>query len=138
MESTSVRPRAILTEDVSARATVDTNDPAQGSAASGAGEATVRRFYGALGAGDGVVASAQVVPEKQESRAFSPDAISRYYGRLPEPLRLTGVVPISGSAYRVSYRYSTGRARCDGVAVVNLAKRDGRSFIRSIRALSGC
>ena len=102
------------------------------------GESTVRAFYGALGAGDGEAASAQVVPEKRSSRAFSPDAISQFYGRLPEPIQLTDVVPLAPGSYRVRYRYSTGRSRCNGGAVVSLTNRGGRDLIRSIRATSGC
>jgi hypothetical protein len=102
------------------------------------GEATVRAFYNALGVGDGASASARVIPEKRNSRAFSPDAISQFYGRLAEPLRLTEVVPTANGAYRVRYRYSTGRSQCNGVAVVRVVKRAGRDYIRSIDALSGC
>lgn len=102
------------------------------------GEATVRAFYHALGTGDGVSASAQVIPEKRSSRAFSPQAISRFYGTLPEPIRLTQIVPLSHGAYRVSYRYSAGRSHCNGSAIVSLATRGDRNFIRTIRALRGC
>lgn len=102
------------------------------------GEATVRAFYDALGEGDGRAASAQIIPEKRSSGAFSPEAISRFYGRLPEPIRLTGIVPLARGAYRVSYRYSAGRSHCEGSAVVHLTNRGGRDFIRSIAALGGC
>lgn len=57
------------------------------------GEATVRAFYGALGTGNGVAASSQVIPEKRSSGAFSPEAISRFYGNLSDPLRLTSITP---------------------------------------------
>jgi hypothetical protein len=57
---------------------------------------------------------------------------------LPEPVRLTGLVPLSGDTYRVSYRYAAGRSRCNGSAVVRVTQRDGRDLIRSIRALNGC
>lgn len=102
------------------------------------GESTVRAFYGALRAGDGGSASAQIVPEKRGSGAYSPGAITRFYGRLPEPIALTSVQPIGGGAYRVRYRYSAGRSRCDGTAIVRTANRDGRDLIRSIDALNGC
>jgi hypothetical protein len=102
------------------------------------GEATVRRFYGALGAGDGGAASAQIIPEKRGGGAFAPDALSRFYGRLAEPIRLTRIVPLPGGAYRVSYRYSAGRSSCQGIAVVRVTNRDGRDLIRSIDALNGC
>lgn len=98
----------------------------------------VRALYGALGRGDGEEASALVVAEKRGSRAFSPQAISRFYGRLPEPLRLTALTPLGRGAYCVGYRYSAGQSRCDGEAVVSLTSRDGRDLIRSIRALNGC
>ena len=103
-----------------------------------AGEGAVRAFYDALGAGDGTTASAQIIPEKRSSRAFSPEGLSRFYGALPEPIRITEVVPLTRGAYRVSYRYSAGRSRCNGSAVVSLTNRRGRDLIRSIKALNGC
>jgi|GEM_PF-4397587 len=113
-------------------------EPAPASSAAGTGGATVRAFYAALGAGNGGAASAHVVPEKRSSRAFSPDAITHFYGRLPGPLRVTAIAPVGPGAYRVGYRYSTGRSHCTGTAIVTLASRGGQSLIRSIRALSGC
>ena len=112
--------------------------PVRREAARGDGEATVRAFYGALRAGDGGSAAAQVVPEKRGSGAYSAGAITRFYGRLPEPIQLTDVQPVGGGAYRVRYRYSAGRSRCNGTAVVRTASRDGRDLIRSIEALNGC
>ncbi|CAA9491609.1 MAG: hypothetical protein AVDCRST_MAG91-570 [uncultured Sphingomonadaceae bacterium] len=107
------------------------------SSSEGTSEGTVRAFYDALGAGDGEKASAQVVAEKR-SGAFSSEAISRFYGRLPEPMRVTGIEPLSGGAYRVKYRYSAGSSRCDGAAVVSLTRRNDREYIRAIKAESGC
>lgn len=121
-ERTSTEPRAI---------------PLNGSRP-GDGEATVRAFYNALRGGNGAAASSHIVPEKRSTGAFSPGAMSRFYGRLPEPIRLTSIVPVAGGAYRVSYRYSAGRSHCNGSAVVRLTKRGGRSLISSIRSLSGC
>jgi len=102
------------------------------------GEETVRAFYDALGSGDGETASAQIVPEKRGGRIYSPSALSRFYGRLPEPLRIRDIVPLTGGTYRVTYRYSTGRSHCDGTAIVNLTSRGGEALIRSIRALRDC
>jgi hypothetical protein len=119
-------------------AAAEPGKPASGSSAGGTGEATVRAFYGALGAGNGATASAHIVPEKRSSRAFSPEAISRFYGRLPEPIRLTGIAPAGRGAWRVTYRYSAGRSHCNGSAVVTLTNRGGHDLIRSVRALSGC
>jgi hypothetical protein len=79
-----------------------------------------------------------VIEEKRSNTAFSPDRISRFYGGLREPLRLTAITPVGPNDYRVRYRYSAGRSECRGDAVVSLTARDGRKFIRSIRALSGC
>jgi len=112
--------------------------PAPTSGRSSNGEATVRAFYGALGAGNGGAASSQVIPEKRSGGAYSPGAISRFYGRLPEPIRLTSVVPLAGGAYRVKYHYSAGRSQCNGSAVVRLTNRSGRNLIHSIQALNGC
>lgn len=112
--------------------------PSSVVSAGDAGEGVIRAFYGALGRGDGKEASAHVVAEKRSSRVFSPQAISRFYGALPEPLHLTSITPLGLGEYRVSYRYSAGRSRCDGRAVVSLTSDDGRDLIRSIRALNGC
>ena len=101
-------------------------------------EATVRAFYSALSSGNGSAASSRVIPEKRSSGAFSPGAISRFYGRLPEPLKLTSIVPLSEGDYRVSYHYSAGRSQCHGSAVVRTTSRGGRTLIRSIHSLSGC
>lgn len=107
-------------------------------AATSAREATVRTFYNALGTGSGEVASAQVVPQKRSSRAYSADAISRFYGRLPEPLRLTSISPVQGGAYRVTYRYAAPGLRCNGSAIVRLTSGGTRPLIRSITAANGC
>jgi hypothetical protein len=115
-----------------------TEPTAAASRPSGSGEATVRAFYGALGSGNGAAASSQVIPEKRSSGAYSSGAMSRFYGRLAEPIRLTGIVPLASGAYRVKYHYSAGRSRCNGTAVVRLTKRGERDLIQSIQALNGC
>jgi len=120
------------------RTSAEPTPPVPSPAGTDRGEATVRAFYNALGAGNGAAASSQVIPEKRSSGAFSPGAMSRFYGRLPEPIRLTGIVPLAGGGYRVRYRYSAGRSRCNGSAVVRLTNRGGRNLIRSIQSLSGC
>ena len=109
-----------------------------GAAGDRSGEITVRAFYAALGRGDGAEASAQVVPEKRGSPTYSADAMSRFYGALPQPIRLTRIEPVDSSSFRVSYRYAAGKTPCNGEAVIAIARREGRSFIQSIRALRGC
>lgn len=116
----------------------DPRPPIADRADADTGEGTVRAFYNALREGNGAAASAQVIPEKRSGRAFSPQAIERFYNGLPEPLQLTGIAPLVNGAYRVSYRYSSGRARCNGSAVVRVTNRGGRELIQSIRALNGC
>jgi len=101
-------------------------------------EATVRSFYNALGTGNGEVASAQVIPAKRSSRAYSADAISRFYGRLSDPLRLTSIQPLPGGAYRVTYRYAGAGVRCNGSATIRLTSGADRPLIRSIVARNGC
>lgn len=112
--------------------------PLSSVATGGTGEATVRAFYGALGAGNGSAAASQVIPEKRSGGAYSPGAMSRFYGRLPEPIRLTSLAPLAAGTYRVTYHYSAGRSRCNGSAVVRMTNRGGHNLISSIRSLSGC
>ncbi len=132
------RPQTYAPERTAERAAPEPRTPLPVSSTDDTGEAAVRAFYDALGAGDGATASAQIIPEKRASRAFSPEGLSRFYGALPEPIRITDIVPLARGAYRVSYRYSAGRSRCDGRAIVSLTNRGDRDFIRSIKALNGC
>jgi hypothetical protein len=111
------------------------NEQLRSRPADEAGEAAVRAFYHALSAGDGAAASARVIAEKRRTGAFSPQAISRFYGALPDPIQLTKIVPLGRGAYRVRYRYSAGRSHCDGSALVSLTDS---GLIRSIKALNGC
>jgi|1186.fasta_scaffold40941_2 hypothetical protein len=131
-------PTAVSAARVAERATTEPRKPVSIPGGSGTGEATVRAFYGALGRGNGAAASSQVIPEKRSSGAYSPGAMSRFYGRLAEPIRLTSVVPLAGGTYRVKYHYSAGRSRCNGSAIVRLTSRGGRDLIHSIQALNGC
>jgi hypothetical protein len=112
--------------------------PSPALSAGNVGEGTIRAFYAALGAGDGASASGQMIPEKRSSAAFSPGAMSRFYGQLSEPIRLTRMESLGRGAYRVSYQYSAGRSRGDGSAIVTVTHRNGGDLIRSIRALNGC
>jgi hypothetical protein len=129
-------------QQVSSRVAEGTSTKSGPSASTQSGstdrQATVRAFYDALGAGNGAAASSQVIPEKRLGGPYSSAAISRFYGHLREPLRVTGIVPLANGAYRVTYRYSAGRSRCKGNSVVKLTNRGGRDLIRSIQALSGC
>jgi hypothetical protein len=130
-------------QTIAPREALERADPEPGtttppSPTNGTGEATVRAFYSALGTADGASASARVIPQKRSSGTFSPQALSRFYGSLLEPIRLNAIEPIAPGSYHVSYRYSAGRSRCAGSAVVSLTTIDGSNLIRSIRALNGC
>ena len=131
----SVPPETRATGDASQRAGLEPSTSSSRTAPDSAGEATVRAFYSALGAGDGASASTRIIPQKRSSGPFSPAALSRFYGSLPEPIRLAAIEPLTPGSYHVTYRYSAGRSRCAGSAIVRL---DARSLIRSIRALNGC
>jgi len=133
-EAAARGPHSSVAKTSEAPARVSRPDTIAGSP----GEATVRTFYNALGTGSGDVASAQVIPQKRSSRAYSADAISRFYGRLRDPLRLTSIRPLQSGAYRVTYRYAAPGLRCNGSAIVRLTSEGTRPLIRSIDATNGC
>ena len=97
----------------------------------------VRRFYEALGVGDGARAAAVVVPEKR-ARNFSPEAMSRFYGSLVEPLRLVSISPREARVFVAKYEYRTSSRVCDGEAEVTVEDRSDRWYISGIKSKSGC
>lgn len=104
---------------------------------------TVQAFYTALAAGDGDAAARLVIPEKRQSGTFSARAMTRFYGKLAEPLSLIGVETIAPNEFRARYTYSASSSssssrRCDGVAIVRTTNRNGLNLIESIKALNGC
>lgn len=100
---------------------------------------TVQGFYLALAAGSGKEAVAFLVPEKRRSGPLSAEAITRFYGRLDEPLSLIDVSPISPNEYRVRYTFVAHRSkRCEGEALVRTVRIQNENLISSIRALNGC
>lgn len=104
----------------------------------GTGATTVEAFYMALGAGDGATAAAFIIPEKTAKGPFSAAELSRFYGQLRKPLELIGVTPVSKTEFLASYNFAAGTSVCDGKALVRTENRQGRIFIRSIKALNGC
>jgi TonB family protein len=106
----------------------------------GLGEAStsVRAFYEALSIGSGEAASSLVVPEKRTAGPYAPDSISRFYGPLPEPLRLIELKPQGSSEYLVKYTYGTSTRRCQSRAIVTTTQRDGLNLIEKIHELEGC
>lgn len=97
----------------------------------------VREFYQALGAGNGAAAAEYIAPEHR-SGPLSAEAMTRFYSRLSEPLRLTAVNQISASDFFVSYRFKAPGRTCRGRAVVRTIAKGGEDFIENIRALDGC
>ncbi len=104
----------------------------------GTAATTVEAFYKALETGDGMLAARFIIPEKTEKGLLSPGALSRFYGNLDEPLKLHDVHAIAEDRFLVRYRFRDGDRICDGRATVTTTRRDGRAFIKSIRADSGC
>jgi hypothetical protein len=106
----------------------------------GLGEAstTVRAFYEALSIGSGEAASNLIVPEKRMSGPYASASISKFYGPLPEPLRLVQLKSQGPSEYLVSYHFRKGSRACDGRAIVTTTQRDGLNLISKISPLDGC
>jgi len=100
-------------------------------------QTTVEAFYRALEVGNGQSASEMIVPWKR-SGAFSSNALSRYYGRLSEPLKLIEVLPLGRDSFEVRYTFVDRNRRCDGRARVATTTVGGLNLIESIRSLSGC
>jgi hypothetical protein len=104
----------------------------------GTAATTIEAFYAALHAGNGKLASSFVIPEKTTKGAYSPEALTGFYGSLSEPIALVNVRQLNENAFAVRYHFRDGKRSCDGRATVTTVKRRGRDFIKSIRAESGC
>ena len=101
--------------------------------------AAVSNFYGALGRGDGAQAANYVVPEKRSSGALSGGQMSRFYGGLREPLRVTEIYPLDENTAFVRYRFvSPGGRVCRGAANVVTTHREGETLVSNIRVYTGC
>lgn len=124
------RPLVAWVKSISA-----TGDPAENY---GTAETTVEGFYHALELGDGKSAASFVIPEKTRKGPFSPLELSRFYGRLPEPLALIDVQAISPTEFIASYHFATASRECNGRALVRTENRQGRNLISGIKALNGC
>jgi hypothetical protein len=104
----------------------------------GTAATTIRAFYSALGSGQGGVAASMVVPEKTANGPFSAKELTRYYGNMRSAIELLSVSPRGANAYTVRYKYGVAKTLCNGRAVVEMTKRNGRDYIARIRALDGC
>ena len=103
----------------------------------GPGASAVRAFYQALALGRGDRAAALIAPENRRGR-FAPQALTRFYGALRQPLKLEFVLAQEPDSFLVRYQFSGRSDHCDGRAVVTTATRGAATLIESIRALDGC
>lgn len=67
------RPAAVPNREPAERRSLETRSPGSGTEDSRRGEATVRAFYSALGAGNGAAASSQVIRRKDLAVHFPPE-----------------------------------------------------------------
>ena len=103
----------------------------------GTAATTVRAFYYALEEGRGEEAATFIVPERRRG-PFSPEAMTRFYRTLLEPLKLNSLNQIGENSYSVRYQFRGSSGRCDGRAIVATTRNRGRNYIVSIKALDGC
>ncbi len=102
-------------------------------------DAIVRSFYEALARADGRAAAELVVPERRTTGPYAPEAISRFYSTLSEPLRVISVRSLGGDAVEVRYRYrKPSGVACDGVSVATVVRSPGGTFISRIKPSNGC
>ena len=99
--------------------------------------AIVREFYQALSGGDGQQAANFILPEKRKG-PFSPEAMTKFYGSLVEPIKLTGIEANGADSFLVHYNYRRASSQCNGLAMVTTTNLNGHFFISRIKALSGC
>jgi hypothetical protein len=112
------------------------------SAPAAAGPATpvsvAQSFYAALGQGDGATASSLVIPQKRAGN-YAPAALSNFYGRMAQPLRLQAAGLTGPNTVFVRYSFVTaGGGACNGAANVRTTQVSGQTLIASIQTLSGC
>jgi hypothetical protein len=99
----------------------------------------VREFYSALGEGDGARAAALVVPERRHAGPLSARELTKVYGSLRTPLRITKIDPIDDNTVFVRYQFVTPDDHvCLGAATVDTASRNGDTLVRGIRTINGC
>lgn len=98
----------------------------------------VRSFYYVLRHGRGGLAQQFLTPRKRNIGAYSIVSMNRFYGNMTRPIFLHSINTIAPQKFRVHYSYTYGRNNCQGSAIVETTKINGRNYISSIRALNGC
>jgi hypothetical protein len=102
-------------------------------------DVVVRAFYEALGRADGKAASALVIPERRTSGPYAPEAISRFYSGLAEPLKLISIRPLGKDVVEARYRYQKpSGVACYGASVATVVQSPVGTFIARIKPLNGC
>jgi hypothetical protein len=122
----------------SAPASSATPQPPSGpTAADAADVGTVKAFYAALASGDGIRAAGFVVPEKRESGAFAPEAMTRFYSNLSQPIQLQAATEARPGLVAIQYTYATAAGKiCQTSAEVQVVSRSGQSFVQAIHGAS--
>jgi hypothetical protein len=109
--------------------------PGEGGNQDGGALGVVTAFYEALGRGDGVSASERVIPEKRDFGPLSASAMTQFYSRLSEPLRLIAVSQQNDGSIIARYRYrEVMKKRCEGQALIRLQYRGSELLIGQIKA----
>jgi hypothetical protein len=137
--ATTPHPHAPLAAAVAGVAKLEGAAPQNlSSAAQDSNAATVvRDFYQSLGQGDGERAATYIAPEVRRG-PLSAAEMTRFYGQLREPLRLTEIKPVNANRYFVAYTFKAASRACIGRALVDTVNRSGENYISYINALDGC
>ena len=102
------------------------------------GTTTVRGFYSALTAGDGMEAAKFLVPELRSKGPLSARALSSYYSTLRSPLKLADVRPLGVDTFEATYSFVSNAGACTGRSVVETSRRGDLVLITHIHSLTGC
>ncbi len=102
------------------------------------GYATVNSFYTSLGQGDGFAANSLIAPEKRKNANYQPQALSKFYGTMSEPLEIVEIKQLNSAEYVVDYYWRMDNKTCNGRSGVSLTSIEGRVYIENIRTINGC
>ena len=103
------------------------------------GADVVRAFYAALGRGDGAMAATLVVPERQKG-GLGAQAMTDFFSRNFQPLKLISVAPYGENAYQATYTFqrTAKSVVCANSVIVSVTQRSGQYLIQNIDARGGC
>lgn len=113
----------------------DSNDTVPSTLA----ESIVRKFYSALGQGNGSAAANLIVEEKREAGPLSSGQLSTFFTNLAGTFSLGDVHSTGNNQVLASYAYTTKAGRvCNGSADLTIVSENGTPLIEKIQALNGC